>query len=318
MKIIMGKMKKRIFAVLFTGVLALSFAACNNGNKSDNSTNNASSVSTQSEVQPDVVELDERIKEPIESAIGADVLGNKTKTFLNNCLSDELDISVSVVMPETEESSQSMMELPAGSKISFDLAKNADNDVRFKMNLAGIKMDMLKNGEGLYILSEDNKTALFTKVEEESSTAESSVDIDSAISSYVPEKDAVKNAGDGEEEFGDGKYSYEAYTIKCDPSSLSAMAGSLAGITESGTSSQAAKEQEYTMKLYFDGDKLKGFSMTNGTDKVDINVDKFETQADASLFTVPDDYEVTEDTTGMGFLGMLAGGAGTTASIPEE
>ena len=118
MKIIMGKMKKRIFAVLFTGVLALSFAACNNGNKSDNSTNNASSVSTQSEVQPDVVELDERIKEPIESAIGADVLGNKTKTFLNNCLSDELDISVSVVMPETEESSQSMMELPAGSKIS--------------------------------------------------------------------------------------------------------------------------------------------------------------------------------------------------------
>ena len=211
-----------------------------------------------------------------------------------------------------------MMELPAGSKISFDLAKNADNDVRFKMNLAGIKMDMLKNGEGLYILSEDNKTALFTKVEEESSTAESSVDIDSAISSYVPEKDAVKNAGDGEEEFGDGKYSYEAYTIKCDPSSLSAMAGSLAGITESGTSSQAAKEQEYTMKLYFDGDKLKGFSMTNGTDKVDINVDKFETQADASLFTVPDDYEVTEDTTGMGFLGMLAGGAGTTASIPEE
>ena len=319
MKIETTKMGKRISAVLLTGVLALSFAACGNGDDKNTTSDGsvASSASTPSEAQPDVVELDERIKEPIENAIGADVLGNKTKTFLNNCLSDELDISVSVVKPETEESSQSMMGLPAGSKISFDLAKNADNDVRFKMNLAGIKMDMLKNGEGSYILSEDNKTALFTKVEEESSTAESSVDIDSAISSYVPEKDAVKNAGDGEEEFGDGKYSYEAYTIKCDPSSLSAMAGSLAGITESGTSSQAAKEQEYTMKLYFDGDKLKGFSMTNGTDKVDINVDKFETQADASLFTVPDDYEVTEDTTGTGFLGMLAGGAGTT-SIPEE
>ncbi len=320
MKIETTKIGKRISAVLLTGVLALSFTACGNGDDKNTTSDGsvASSASTPSEAQPDVVELDERIKEPIENAIGADVLGNKTKTFLNNCLSDELDISVSVVMPETEESSQSMMGLPAGSKISFDLAKNADNDVRLKMNLAGIKMDMLKNGEGSYILSEDNKTALFTKVEEESSTAESSVDIDSAISSYVPEKDAVKNAGDGEEEFGDGKYSYEAYTIKYDPSSLSAMAGSLAGITESGTSSQAAKEQEYTMKLYFDGDKLKGFSMTNGTDKVDINVDKFETQADASLFTVPEDYEVTEDTTGMGFLGMLAGGAGTTASIPEE
>ncbi len=319
MKIETTKMRKRISAVLLTSVLALSFAACSNGDDKNTTSGGsvASSASTPSETQTDVVELDERIKEPIENVIGADVLGNKTKTFLNNCLSDELDISVSVVMPETEESSQSMMGLPAGSKISFDLAKNADNDVRLKMNLAGIKMDMLRNGEGSYILSEENKTALFTKVEE-SSTAESSVDIDSAISSYVPEKDAIKNAGDGEEEFGDGTYSYEAYTIKYDPSSLSAMTGGLAGSTESGTSSQAAKEQEYTIKLYFDGDKLKGFSMSNGTDKVDINVDKFETQADASLFTVPSDYEVTEDTTGMGVLGMLAGGAGTTASIPEE
>ncbi len=320
MKIETTKMRRRISAVLLTGILALSLAACKNEEKETGSTGGSvvSSTSIPSETPTDVVELDERIKEPIESAIGADVLGNKTKTFINKCLSDELDVSISVVIPKSEESSQASSILLSDSSMSFSISKNAANDIRLKMNFAGLKMDLLKNGDGSYVLSEENKTALFTKVQEQSGTAESSVDMSSMVSSYGLGKDAIKNAGDGEEKFGDGKYSYEAYTIKYDPSSLSAMAGSLAGITESGTSSQAAKEQEYTMKLYFDGDKLKGFSMTNGTDKVDINVDKFETKADASLFTVPSDYEVTEDTTGMGMLSMLGGGStGIGTSIPE-
>lgn len=316
-------MKKRILSVLFTGMLILSVAACNNGNSKDNSSSstsensNASSETQAESSKTDEVELDEKIRDSVESTIGTDVLGNKTKTLLNKFVSDELDISLSMEIPKTEESSQSAVSLPEGSSISIGYAKNADNAARIKVNLAGIKMDMLQNSDGSYILNEDSKTALFTKTEEQSSNVESSLDTSSDLSSNVY-KDMIKNDGEGEEKFGDKTYSYEAYTLKYDVSSslgaIGGMVGSMIPSTsDSSDSSDVSANKEYTLKLFFDGDDIKGISIDNGESKVELNIDKFETKADASLFTVPSDYEITESASG----NMLGGLFGNTTSMPE-
>ncbi len=308
-------MKKRILAVLLTGVVALSFAACSNNGDKDSSKGEAAAPA---ESQESVVELDERIREPIESAIGADVLGNKTKAFINQFLSDELDVTISMKIPEAGESGEmSASIIPAGTEISVGFAKNAENAARVNIGIAGSNMDMLTNSDGIYFLNSNDKTAILTKVEQQSSNAESSTDMSEVISSYGLTKDTIKSAGEGEEKFGDNTYSYEAYTINYDPSALSGIAG-LTGSIQLSSADESSKTQEpITLKLYFDGDSIKGCSIGNGENKVDINISKFETKADASLFTVPSDYTVTEDESGMGILGLLGGFSGSTPSIPE-
>ena len=107
-------MKKRILAVLLTAMLAVSVAACNKDDDTGSKTESTSETAPSQVTSTQGVELDARIKDSVESVIGADVLGDKTKGFINKFLSDELDVSISMAIPETdEESSQSALTIPS-------------------------------------------------------------------------------------------------------------------------------------------------------------------------------------------------------------
>lgn len=340
-------MKKRIFAIMLTAMMAVSVAACNNDSGSQSSEASKSSTeSTASQADTDESKDDEskeeesKDEEPsadetqvdydvdadalaeIEKNLPMDKLGDKTKATVRKFASKELKLDLSIALPEaTSEDSAAdptgLSSMLSGSTIKIGYAKNGNNDVRVNFNMTGMSMDILTNSEGTYFLDSTSKTALFTKAQEtsgesgdETAAITGGFDAESIKNAYGVDTDSFTHTGDGEGEFNGATYSYEGYSIKVDPSAMS--------MGLSVEESTAAEPTELAFKVYYDGNDLKGIAFESDGQATEIVVDTFDTKADVSEFTVPSDYTIEEDETGMGILGMFGGLTGMGGDIPTD
>lgn len=263
---------KKIFAALLVGLMAVSISACSNNNSSSNSSAPAASSSTQqsstvSETQQSSQASSESSasSKDISKFVDVNKLGKKTlDNFVNKLSGDKMTLTIS---GESEMSAASSESSATVSKVKMSIAKSNDN-VYMNVSLSGsLSYDIttLTNEKGTYLMSSQTKTALFTP---KSDTSEETSDTANTIGSMFGSTDFknIEYKGDGTEEYQGKTYSFEEYT-------------------NNGSS----------LKMYFDGDKPEYIVSKDSTGKEEtVKIDELSSDADESLFTVPSDYKITE------------------------
>ncbi len=129
-----------------------------------------------------------------------------------------------------------------------------------RMEAEGDVMVFLENDDGLFMISPNEKQALsLGEATDESPTEESDM---------LEDFDKDEEFTTGEMEVDGQKYYYEEFTDK----------------DEEGN--------EYAVRYLFDGEDLKYMISYDEEDPVTVKVVSFDKEADASLFTIPGDYEI--------------------------
>ena len=289
-------MKKRIMAILFTALLAVSFTACGNGDNSGSSSSApASSVTTESKA--------ESSEESKAEESGSTELGEKTKAALGIMQGDEYTMSLSITVETADGSTSengsgsSMLSLLGSGGIGIDTVKTKDGRSRMAMTFGTITFDTLTLPEGSYVLDSANKIAYFTKADGSSDSPVSGL-MDTESISGMMQPDGLNFKESGKEEFNGKNCDFELYTVKPPVDQLEAPA-------EDGSSVDSSS-LEYDVKFYFDGEKLEGMYIKNNANSFTAVVNELSSTVDESKLKVPDGYEVKDDD-GTGAMSIFAG-----------
>lgn len=338
-------MKKRIIAVIMAAMLAVSFAACNNGGDSgsssapaskaessaeskteesseasektsdkeetkESSTEEKSEQSQESSEQKSETEStpDETSKEQTSSdKTNLDAFGEKTKAAFELMQSDECTVSVTIKMESKATGEESQDQMAAMLSMMGDKGFTIES-IKDKNGNSRYIMDMV-------IMKTDTLTTPegtylideATKTAYFTKAGDDTSTESNMIDSFT-NTEGMELADTGSEDFNGKKCDYERYIVKHATSQLAVLEGE-----EVSTDS----DQSYEMKFYFDGDKAVGGVISAQGQKMVITINELSDKADASKLKVPDGYKV-EENDGSAALGAILGGLTSGLETSDE
>lgn len=294
-------MKKKVYALIFAAMLALSAAACNNNSGSSSSAPASDKASAVASTEESTEASTEGNAE--SSAEASTESAAESKAEASTAASEEeskAEESSSAGDADSKIGPKTLAAFSAvsGDTFTFDLEMTSDGaaeesgmtavqtanmkivkkgDVTRSITDVGItKIDVLVNSTGAYMLNSDSKIAYFAG-NEESLVNTSNMDFNSLAESL--EDSSTKYLGTGEEELEGKKYTYEAYS-----GTGSEGFGALTSSTEEATE----------IKFYFEGNDLRYVTINSGAAKITAKVKELSATADESLLTLPSDYLIKD------------------------
>ena len=266
-----GKNMKKTAALLLTAILLFSAASCSqdSGGKSssgspEQSSSNSTASSEASEEEISIADATFDYDKDYSDTLLAEYI--EPKDITDKTKKDVLDVLTGEKMTLDVSGK---LEISDGIYVSFSaaLSKSGD-DTYLKTEFGSDKSTVLKLGEDYYSLDDEKKTALIGTRED----AENTVDTDptaNKIMKYFTNAfsfDNVKQKKNGVATFKDEKLIYEEYT--------------------------SGEKGDSTVRLYYDGSTLKYIVSTKDKLESVITINSITSEADDSLFKVPEDYRI--------------------------
>lgn len=288
-------MKKNILTALLLLTMLLSTAACTSNSGSANPESADSTTHTAS--QPSVNASDTAVSATDTSSAGEsspsadetasstpvleEATFNSTKDYTDTIVQRYVDVS-----KLSDKTKENVVDIFNGNPFSADItgtvqlakglttqfaavmAKNGEQRY-FRTEIAGQTTVLLQNAEGAYRLDEGTKTAVPFSVEEQGGT-----------SAFYSNQGAVEMFTRVIAAFGQEPLTYVR-------NSLATYEGNTCLCEEYAVG-------DAPIKLYYDGDTVKGMTLSKGDFVVNVTVNHLTASADAALFQLPQGYTVSE------------------------
>lgn len=311
---------KKWIAVLLAAVSLVSFCACGDQNKKENSGGNGSVAESAEESALPEVDVDPDLQKEIEEKFDMEKLGPLTKYAVQMLEGKNLtlDMSVEQIKEKSSKKEESSKKSESSASVSVDfssltsdvnisITKNGNDDMRLNFGMGMFSFDLLKNKDGLFSVNTRKKTYQVLQTAEQLKKLEEDASKDSSAQASKA-FDNVKNAtgdllkdvslddllnsqgkadvtfkGDGEAEYKNRDYYYESYSVTAKV------------VTASGDTSKESDPVTTEVTCYFNDEKiLKIMHLESDKGKFDLIFNDFSNEIDEDELVLPSNYTEKE------------------------